>query len=353
MTILFFIGNGFDLSSGLKTRFRDVLPHYIAETTRKPIIKSFKESIVDGFDDWASFEEKMGIYTDEISKKDMPMLTFSDYMTCMLDFKRFLKKYLKAEESKVNYENTQHITKNFKKSLFDFTECLNCDPQIIFNEIDKDIVKFSYINFNYTLVFDNCLNIFKESNIFPVEKRVKSGFFNFTRHNDLGKVIHIHGTLDSDMILGVNELSQIKNIDFHGLDKVNTYIKPNANNALENRRNIDVMKLLNDAEIYCIFGMSLGKTDRKWWIEIGNQLVKTQGKQLIIYAFDETHDASFLENTLALKDYFENMFLRHLQFSKLNKDDIVKIKKNIHVVLNKDIFKMELSVNTGAAHNEA
>jgi hypothetical protein len=342
MNILFFIGNGFDLNVGLKTKFRDILPHYINEVTKEPIIKSFKENIADGFDDWASFEEKMGVYTDEIPKKDISMLTFSDYMTCILDFKRFLKKYLKAEESKVIYEDTKNIAKIFKKSLFDFAECLNCDPQIIFNEIERDIIKFSYVNFNYTSTFDNCLKIFKESNIFPVEKRVKSGFFNFTRRNDLGNVIHIHGTLDNDMVLGVNELNQIKNIDFHTLDKVNTYIKPNANNALGNRRNIDVMKLLNDADIYCIFGMSLGKTDRKWWIEIGNELIKPQGKQLIIYAFDETHDASFLENTLSLKEYFENMFLRHLQFSKLNKDDLAKIKKSIHVVLNKDIFKMEL-----------
>jgi hypothetical protein len=336
MTVVYFIGNGFDLGIDLKTRFRDVLPLYIEEPARDDVINSFKKDIGENSVTWADFEEKMGIYTDKIQKKETPIETFLDYRNCMLNFKKFLKKYLKDEENKVNYVDTQYIAKTFKDSLFKFAECLNCD-------LDNETIKLSYINFNYTTVFDKCLDIFKKSNIFPLEKKIKSGFFTFIRPNYLGEIIHIHGTLDSDMILGVNDLEQIKNDDFHSLEKLSPYIKPNANDALENNKNSDVLKLLDEADIYCIFGMSLGKTDKKWWIEIGKQLINTPEKKLIIYAYDENYDASFPENTLETIDLFKIIFLNHLRFTELDKDDIkTKIKKNIHVVINKEIFKMKL-----------
>lgn len=146
---------------------------------------------------------------------------------------------------------------------------------------------------------------------------------------------HIHGTLDKDMILGVNDVTQIKNRGFHSLENIGTYIKPDANDKLGNHKNTNATKLLNDANIYCIYGMSLGRTDKKWWIEIG--------KQLIIYVHDTSHDDSFPEHTFKAKDYYSTIFLNHLRFSELDKDDLrEKIKKNIHIVINREIFKMQL-----------
>jgi hypothetical protein len=337
MNVVYFIGNGFDIGIDLNTRFSDVLPLYKKEPTSDDVIKFFKEDIDQNYVTWAAFEERMGIYTDEIQKKETPILTFLDFQKCMLDFKKFLKNYLKSEESKVNYVDTQYIAKTFNDSLFMFAECIN------FDRLVKETIKFSYINFNYTTVFDKCLYILKESNFFPFEKNIKNSFFYFTKRNDLGEVIHIHGTLDDNMILGVNDEKQIKNNDFRSLENLNLYIKPNTNDSLENNKNSDVLKLLDEADIYCIFGMSLGKTDRKWWIEIGKQLINTPEKQLIIYAYDENHDASFPENTIGTIDFFKIKFLNQLQFTDLDKEDIKeKIKENIQVVINKDIFKMKL-----------
>jgi len=341
MNILYFIGNGFDIGVGLNTQFMKVLPLYVAEKSDDIILKYFKENINQNINSWAAFEERMGLYTNEIKKKETPIETFIDYMNCVLDFKKFLNSYLKNEEKRVNYSDTQRIAELFNKSILNFTRCLNRDPKLILDEMEKEAINFSYINFNYTSVFDQCLNIFKESNIFPQEKRVKSGFFNMTKRNDLGNVIHIHGTLESDMILGVNDLRQIANIDFHTLEKISRYIKPDANNALENHKNTDVMRLLKEANIYCIFGMSLGNTDKKWWFEICKQLINNPEKHLIIYAYSENHDASFLENTLEEKDLCKNTFLKHLQFSELNKENLIKeIQKNIHIVINENIFKI-------------
>jgi len=67
---LFFIGNGFDLNIGLKTQFKDVLHSYIAKTTEDDeVIDFFKNSMNEDFEIWADFEEKMGLYSDEIQKR--------------------------------------------------------------------------------------------------------------------------------------------------------------------------------------------------------------------------------------------------------------------------------------------
>jgi hypothetical protein len=106
MNLLFFIGNGFDLNIGLKTRFKDVLSFYIKETSDDPVIKSFKESINQNIEDWSKFEERIGRYSDDMQKKETPIETFQDFCKCNLNFKRYLKDYLKKEEKKVKYEDT-------------------------------------------------------------------------------------------------------------------------------------------------------------------------------------------------------------------------------------------------------
>ena len=346
MNVLFFIGNGFDLNIGIKTRFKDVLSLYIKEASVDLVIGSFKESINQNIKTWSNFEEKIGSYSDEMEKKETPIETFPDFSKCNLDFKKFLKSYLKEEENKVNYDDEKNISRIFKYSLLNFTKCLNINQNIFFDETDKTTIRYSYISFNYTSVFDKCLEILKKSNVFQLEKRIKTGFFRnvIFAQNDLGNVFHVHGTLDNNMILGVNDLMQIKNPDFHNIEKVNRYIKPKVNDLLENQKNAHAKKLIEEAITYCIFGMSLGKTDKVWWIEICKQLINNSGKRLIIYAYDENLDDSFPENTLETIDYYKIIFLNHLQFSELDKDDIKeKIKKSIHVVIDKEIFQMKLT----------
>ena len=65
---------------------------------------------------------------------------------------------------------------------------------------------------------------------------------------------------------------------------------------------------------------------------------------MIIYAHDENLDDSFPENTLEMVDYCKLNFINHLQFSELDKDDIKeKIKNSIHVIIDRDIFKIKLT----------
>jgi len=68
------------------------------------------------------------------------------------------------------------------------------------------------------------------------------------------------------MVIGVNDISQIKNESFHNSrDVLESIVKSECNRA--NRNNIDrqLTNKINTANLICIFGSSIGETDNKWW----------------------------------------------------------------------------------------
>ena len=66
--VTFIIGNGFDLNCGLKTRFTDMYPSYIATPSQYSIIADFKRDIQDNeslhFQRWSDFEMGMARYAE-------------------------------------------------------------------------------------------------------------------------------------------------------------------------------------------------------------------------------------------------------------------------------------------------
>ncbi len=89
----------------------------------------------------------------------------------------------------------------------------------------------------------------------------------------LEEIKHIHGYLDNDMVIGVNDKSQIENESFHdNRDILESIVKSECNRA--NRNNIDrqFTNKIKSANLICIFGSSIGDTDNKWWELIGERL---------------------------------------------------------------------------------
>ncbi len=91
---------------------------------------------------------------------------------------------------------------------------------------------------------------------------------------------------DLDIILGVNDETQIKN------DKLRTdygktlLVKPFVNNRLETLVDEECRELINESDLICLFGLSLGETDATWWETIGEHIKNTRAI-LIYFAFDD------------------------------------------------------------------
>lgn len=133
--------------------------------------------------------------------------------------------------------------------------------------------------FNYTTVIEKLLGD-KQKNVLLAQHQNKAGI-------KLTEVKHIHGFLDNDMVIGVNDISQIKNVSFReNQDILESIIKTECNRA--NRNNIDRLfkSRINASHLICVFGSSLGDTDKKWWVLIGERL-KADITRVIIFSKGE------------------------------------------------------------------
>lgn len=116
-----------------------------------------------------------------------------------------------------------------------------------------------------------------------VEKIKKSGTFDKRTVNgrtildDLEPVLHVHGTLSDALVLGLNDESQICNEQLKDdLTLHETIVKPKVNELLGESRTDKVKHFIDESRYVCVFGLSLGETDKIWWEYIGQWLQRDQ-----------------------------------------------------------------------------
>lgn len=175
MSTLFLIGNGFDLSCGMKTRYADVYNSYCKlQDSDSEVIKQFKQDISSSYENWSDFEEGMAEYAKTLDSEEV-------FVECIKDFRNFLQKYLKQEENKfneyvvANEELQPLLIKEMRKSLSEYY--IGITPRVtkIVNNINKRYGnRIDCISFNYTSVFDNMMSMaFDTDNTFHIHCRCR------------------------------------------------------------------------------------------------------------------------------------------------------------------------------------
>ena len=215
MNITFLIGNGFDMNLGMKTRYTDMYDSYINSKSSNEVIAQFKKDLKKDehkhYENWSDFEMGMAFYARNFSNE-------SDFVACIRDFKTHMVKWLKNEEvgfaktilpnNKIGNEMVKSIesfyvgsTPNVKYTIED----------IIFQENHCDC---NFITFNYTFALDAI--IARTSKLFNANKMTYA----------IHEPIHIHGDLENDVVLGVDNKDQINSF-FRTTRKTNlAFIKP-------------------------------------------------------------------------------------------------------------------------------
>ena len=148
---------------------------------------------------------------------------------------------------------------------------------------------------------------------------------------ETGKLIHIHGKLSQDWVLGVDNLEQFSNIPFPITENFkHCFIKPYFNQTFDKNRVAQAAKIIHQSDVLCIIGMSLGDSDLTWKNEIINWLSESPEHHLFYYslemmektkitAFDRVRLESEAKQQLCSKlginneDYFEQI---HIPISK-------------------------------------
>lgn len=325
MQILFILGNGFDISLGMKTEYKNFCSSYQETESDSEVIKKLKSHIQCDIDTWSDLELALGNYTDQVE-------TLEDFITIHDDLLNNLGEYLESIESTIDFDKID------RDKFFEYL----CFPEKYlppkdYSEITNFRAKWSKHNWNTNIVTLNYTRtvekIIGEDKIdFPI-----GSHHSLTDTISFNGITHIHGYTDYRMVLGINDISQLKNQAFHGNRKIlNTFIKSKNNQSQRHMLDSAFSAEISSANLICIFGSSLGDTDNIWWEQIGTQLLNSPNCELIIFSWGEKIHPRFsqkiAESALEIKEVF-------LQKTKLSSEFTNQIFDKIHVGVRTDMFK--------------
>lgn len=276
MNITFILGNGFDLQLGIKSKYSDFLDEYVKELDTDSIsIKEFKRYLckTENQELWSDAEFAMGKYLGEFSNE-----TVGQYTEHILDFETKMIEYLERQQNRCSFKESKRLSEIFKGFL------LNSISDIL-NRRSSEIKVFSnnhttinFINFNYTNLLERLISITVSD-----KKTIRSR--SNTYLDQIGNIYHVHGTLLSQIIMGVNDESQL---NLSGGVTITTQlknqlIKSTMNHYSNHNWDVPAKGTIKSSEIILIYGLSFGKTDALWWKEISEWLKENKNHKLIVF----------------------------------------------------------------------
>ncbi len=143
------------------------------------------------------------------------------------------------------------------------------------------------------------------------------------------------------MLIGVNDRSQITNEKFHDdEDFLDILVKPKANQVQKHNIDIQCKKNIQNADLICIFGSSIGETDKMWWELIGDTLLNKANSRIIIFSKGEII-LNIQSQKIGRKERkIRNLFLNR---TSLNDKQKTSITNKIFIGYNTKMFNLRQS----------
>lgn len=334
MKITYIIGNGFDINLGLKTGYDDFYKWYAEQNIEATSeeVKRFRSEISEYINnkcqkkgtaiDWSDLELALGRYSDNIPE--------DQFRTFLFDIVDNLKSYLKIEYS--NFHKEDFDIEKFKSDL----ENPIADHFVVarrkilqtFQDQQTSGVDISIISFNYTNTIEDLLD-FKGELSWQSKNEQKV---------ELKDIIHIHHCLsDENILVGVNDIEQISNEDYHdNLDICDVFVKPSANRILGNYVERVCENIIADTDIFVLYGTSVGETDQFWWNKVANRLLKSENSARMIWFVHDNKMTSHAD--LLYPSVSRNVIPRFAKLAGIPNISIETLQKRIFVTLSNKMF---------------
>lgn len=323
MNTLFILGNGFDLNLKLKTKYSEFYTYYQKIKSESPIVKDLKKDMLSDYDSWADLEIAIGKYTQHLK-------SVKEYDELIEDIGENLATYLELQEADFDFQKIN------KESFFHYL----CFPEKSLSigqaeQISEYRKKWSnsywYVNIvtlNYTRSVEKIIGDFKRGTNIGLQE-------NSSVPISLLSLEHIHGYTDERMVIGVNDISQISNLEFQKEDDIlESLVKTFCNKALDHKIERTFENQINDANLICIYGSSIGETDACWWETIAKRL--KEDCRLIIFSHGhEVRPRVGHKNNRAAKKT-RDLFLNR---ANLTEEEKIVIRDKIFVTINSKLFE--------------
>lgn len=327
MNVTFLIGNGFDRNLGLDTTYSDFIKVYKESDANTQALKNFRSFITENEELWSSAELAFGKYTGEFGGGEGEW--FSE---CQDDFCQNLALYLKEQELRIDYStNKDAIFKAFSH-LNNITSSFPTQERAVLDGVYKNCVSegisFNFICYNYTRTLDQCLAVLKEKDSIIGTHKHGSQTLNHT----IGQICHVHGTVEKDMVFGVNDESQILNVKLFDCDDGDLYksllIKRQANASYLENTDGKANQMLTNSKIIYVYGMSVGDTDNLWWDRICTWLAEDNTRHLILQKYEMPPKGVFPRRYQRFEREQRRQFMEHSQLAEEKKK---LIENRIHI----------------------
>ena len=339
MNITYLVGNGLDLSFGLKTAYKDFYKYqmelYKPENGESNII--YDEIMLDennNFENWSDFELKLGkmsiekpeLFDDEMKRKRF----IDDYIQVIKDLVVYLKK---VEQEFINDPEFEEKKINFLLTLKKLKDDLpGSDRGALVRYFENFGNVMDYVNiltFNYTSVLDKLYN--------KSQKTFGNPYRSVNQNVFINEPIHAHGTLDKHLILGLSDASQIS--ELFSEEEVGNFIKKTSFEWCRDGQLELNSKIIHDSDLFVIYGMSIGDTDKLLWNKVAAVAV-TRNIPVIIYHFIKDLDFTIPQQLGPLYLNITNDFVSK---SGLTEEDQSILRGKIYIILGekKGMFNFE------------
>lgn len=267
LTIIF--GNGFDKNLGLNTTYKDFYK-WLDENQKKESDEIYC-NIKEMPENWSDLELALGKYT--FDNEIIPDKFEESYANLIED----LNEYLLLEQEKIGtqFSIEDSITELFysiEKNLVETGQ--NKNSQIIHRYLSEQ-TEVNFVTFNYTDTVEKTMS----------KKTIGISKDGKTVLVILRNPIHVHGTLNSSMVLGVNDETQFKSEIFDN-DFPEFFIKNKNLTDHVNSTELDkALEVIDSSDVLFLFGVSLGDTDKLYWEKIAEWLLY-DGDEHIVLLYD-------------------------------------------------------------------
>lgn len=261
MKIVYLVGNGFDLRLGFKTSYPDFLEAYKksdAPIEVEPWKKLFFERLEEKGNDWSDLELALGEFTADFKQNEEGVKAFKQFY---FDLQTDLIIYLKQQGELGNIPYSE--LSKFINDLCSPWQYLRSNQQRkrLFGGpiIGRTTTSINIISFNYTNYCKQmCSFASKHSRV------VGDALIHF---------IH-RGLEDRGVLFGLDSTDQITNEYFSEHRRVKEWlVKPHCSKEACEDEVMEVCEeKIKEADLICIFGSSMGATDKTWWRAVGERV---------------------------------------------------------------------------------
>lgn len=326
--VTFIIGNGFDIGLGMKTKYSDVYDAYVKTPSTTEVIRAFKEDLSSRtpYDKWSDFEMGMAEYAKTLSSEN-------ELVECVRDFKGYMVQHLRAENQRLvdlirDEAYADHLVRELDRSFERFHEGFAPNITAQLGQLIGDpLPEHNVITFNYTRVLEE---------LYAVKERKQK----ITEKAPL----HIHGSLDRDVVLGVDNLEQLQNTAYSisGKEK-RAFVKTFFNEQYDTSRVMAAKKMISESSVICTYGFSLGESDKTWVNLIVDWLQGDSSHHLVVFQHDKTEYSQYnFDELMDVEDAKKESLMVKLGV----KDEAVF--DQIHIPVGYDIFNFEFVKVVGA-----